>query len=108
MELLAVECRGDLVLGDEDLLLRLQALSEMVESDTHLGADVGHQIRIEHERIARPAQGVSVRICTGVRFGASVASLSESTVPLAGCAVSCRPWPAWAWRCQLRPQLLRG
>ena len=29
MELLAVECRGDLVLGDEDLLLRLQALSEM-------------------------------------------------------------------------------
>ena len=32
----------------------------------------------------------SVRICTGVRFGASAASLTEPTVPLAGCAVSCR------------------
>ena len=58
VELLAVEHRGDLVLGDEHLLVRLQAFGEVVERHTHLGADVGDEIGIEHERIARPAQRV--------------------------------------------------
>ena len=56
--LLAVERRPDPVLGDEDVLARLEPLGELVEGDAHLGADVGDQLRVEHERIARPAQRV--------------------------------------------------
>jgi hypothetical protein len=56
VELLAVEHRGDLVLGDEHLLVRAQTLGELVERDPHLGADVGDEIGIEHERLARTAQ----------------------------------------------------
>jgi hypothetical protein len=56
VELLAVEHRGDLVLGDEHLLVRAQPLGELVEGDAHLGADVGDEVGVEHERLARAAQ----------------------------------------------------
>ena len=54
MELLAVEHRRQLVLGDEHLLVRLEALGELVERDAHLGTDVGHHIRIEQQWLGRP------------------------------------------------------
>ena len=58
VELLAVERRGDLVLGDEHLLARLKALCEVIERDPHLGADVGDDVRVEHERLARAAERI--------------------------------------------------
>ncbi len=54
MVLLAVEHRRQLVLGDEQFLVRLESLGELVERDAHLGTDVGHQIRIEQQWLGRP------------------------------------------------------
>ncbi len=34
----------------------LEPLGEVVEGDAHLGADVGDEVRVEHERFARASE----------------------------------------------------